>query len=573
MLGIPGNLDSRATHLTTFTVKVAGSALPEEFGIVSIEIRREINRLPRATLMLNDGDVANQTFALSEQQLLVPGAEVEILGGYSSEETTLFKGIVTRHRIEIHRRGGSSLIVELRDPAFRMALGRRSRNFSDVTDSDLIEQIIALHSGLSADVAATSFTHRQIVQHQASDWDFIVMRAEMAGLSVNCIDGKVSVQPPANAGEAAASAIFGQGLMSAELEIDSESQFAKVEAGGWDPGEQKLVTSETDDAPVAIPGDIKGTGLAGTAVSGTAPRHPGHEDQAALDGWGQAAMARARRAAVRGRIRVQGTEALLPNTLIKLEGLGSHFNGTALVSGIRHRLGRGDWTSEAIIGMDPRAHHERFQVAAPGAAGLLPPVRGLQVGVVAGLEDPDGEERVEIRLPMISETEGKLWARLALLDAGKDRGTAFRPEVGDEVVIGFLDDDPRHPVILGALHSSGKASPVKAADKNHEKALVTRSGMRIHWNDEDKVVTIDTPGGNSVVLSEKDKALTLADQGKSKVKLDPDGITLESSKDIVLKATGDVKIEGMNVKAKGTAGAEFQSSGVTAVKGSLVNIN
>lgn len=573
MLGIPGSIDSRATHLTTFTVKADGAVLPPEFGIVSIDIRREINRLPRATIVLNDGDVSEQTFALSEQKQLAPGAEVEILGGYSSQEARLFKGVVTRHRIEIHRRGGSNLVVELRDPAFRMAVGRRSRNFAEISDSDLIEQLIAFHSGLSADVEATSFTHKQIVQHQASDWDLMVMRAEMAGLAVVCLDGKVSVQSPVTAGSAAISAIFGHGLMSAEIEIDAEGQFDKVDVGAWNPAEQELVTSEAEDAAAAIPGDIKGSDLGETAGAGSAPRHPGAEDQDALDGWAAAAMARARRAAVRGRVRIQGSEAVLPNTLIELKGLGSHFNGLALVSGVRHRLGRGDWTTEALIGIDPRPHHERFHVAAPGAAGLLPPVRGLQIGIVSSLEDPDAEERIEIRLPTISETDGKLWARLALLDAGDGRGTAFRPEVGDEVVVGFLDDDPRHPIILGALHSSSKASPVKAGDDNHEKAIVTRSGMRIHWNDEDKVATIDTPAGNSIILSEKDKSVVIADQGGSSVKLSADGIALESSKDIVLKAKGDVKVEGLNIKAKGSAGAEVQSSGTTVIKGALVNIN
>ena len=114
---------------------------------------------------------------------------------------------------------------------------------------------------------------------------------------------------------------------------------------------------------------------------------------------------------------------------------------------------------------------------------------------------------------------------------------------------------------------------MKAGDDNHEKAIVTRSGMRIHWNDEDKVATIDTPAGNSIILSEKDKSVVIADQGGSSVKLSADGIALESSKDIVLKAKGDVKVEGLNIKAKGSAGAEVQSSGTTVIKGALVNIN
>ena len=86
---------------------------------------------------------------------------------------------------------------------------------------------------------------------------------------------------------------------------------------------------------------------------------------------------------------------------------------------------------------------------------MLPAANGLQIGVVTALEDdPQGDDRIKCRLPMVGAGEEGLWARLATLDAGDGRGTYFRPEIGDEVVVGFLDDDPRNPVILGMCHSS-----------------------------------------------------------------------------------------------------------------------
>jgi Rhs element Vgr protein len=582
MLNLPGAPESRSVHLTTVTVKAAGEAL-EGAAIVSIDIRREVNRIPKATIVFIDGDAAEQTFALSEEDKLVPGVEVEILGGYSSDETRLFKGIVTRHRIEVHRRGGSHLVVELRDAVFRTALGRRSRNFSDVTDADVIERIVGLHPGLSADVTPSAVTHAQIVQHQASDWDFIVMRAEMAGYAIVCTDGKLTAGPLNKVGRAAASALFGEGLFAAELELDAESQLASVEVGAWDTAGQALATAERDDAVTPGSGDVSGSDLGDVAAAKAAPRHPGARDQAALDQWAKAEMGRARGAAVRGRVRVQGTEALLPGTLIDLGGLGSRFDGLALVSAVRHRLGRGDWTTEAVIGTDPRAHRERFRVDAPGAGGTLPPVRGLQIGIVSALEgDPAGEERIEVRLVTISETDGLVWARQALLDAGSSRGTSFRPEIGDEVVLGFLDDDPRDPVILGALHSSAKPAPVPGTGTNHEKAIVTRAGMRIHWNDEDVEATIDTPGGNSILLSDKEKGIVLKDGNGNSVALGPDGIAIESAKEITIEAATGLKAEagtnldmkaGASLKAEGSAGAEVKSGGTTVVKGSMVQIN
>lgn len=93
------------------------------------------------------------------------------------------------------------------------------------------------------------------------------------------------------------------------------------------------------------------------------------------------------------------------------------------------------------------------------ASGLLPAVKGLQIGVVVQLEQyPNGDDRVRVRMPLVDNEDNGVWARVATLDAGENRGSFFRPEMGDEVVLGFLNDDPRDPVILGMLNSSSETA-------------------------------------------------------------------------------------------------------------------
>ena len=73
-------------------------------------------------------------------------------------------------------------------------------------------------------------------------------------------------------------------------------------------------------------------------------------------------------------------------------------------------------------------------VSLMAAAGLLPAVTGLQIGIVqAFAEDPAKEFRVKVILPGVDESQGWVWARLALPEAGKARGHFFLPEPGDEV--------------------------------------------------------------------------------------------------------------------------------------------
>jgi uncharacterized protein involved in type VI secretion and phage assembly len=216
------------------------------------------------------------------------------------------------------------------------------------------------------------------------------------------------------------------------------------------------------------------------------------------------------------------------------------------------------------------------------ANGLLPAVNGLQVGIVTKLEgDPDGEYRVQVRIPMIGASEEGVWARVATLDAGNTRGSFFRPEIGDEVILGFLNDEPRNPVVLGMLNSSAKPVPVEPSDDNHVKGIYTRSGMKIVFDDDKQTITAETVNGNKIILSDDEGMINMEDENGNKITLNADGITIESAGDIILKASGDVNTEGTNLsskasanfKAEGSGGAELSTSASAVIKGSMVQIN
>jgi uncharacterized protein involved in type VI secretion and phage assembly len=168
------------------------------------------------------------------------------------------------------------------------------------------------------------------------------------------------------------------------------------------------------------------------------------------------------------------------------------------------------------------------------------------------------------------------------LDAGDNRGTFFRPEIGDEVVLGFLNGDPRDPIVLGSLHSSSKPSPIEPSDDNDEKGIITRSEMKLTFDDKDKIIRIQTADDKNIIrIDEKDQGIFIQDEHNNKIEMNSDGITITSASDLVLSATGDVKVEGTNiegaanaeVKFEGNSGAELSTSGIAVLKGSLVQIN
>jgi uncharacterized protein involved in type VI secretion and phage assembly len=196
-------------------------------------------------------------------------------------------------------------------------------------------------------------------------------------------------------------------------------------------------------------------------------------------------------------------------------------------------------------------------------------------------DDPGGEHRIQVRMPVVDPQAEGVWARVASLDAGQDRGAFFRPEIGDEVVLGFLNDDPRDPVVLGMLNSSAKPAPLTATDENHEKGFITRSGMKLLFDDEKVSVGVQTPGGQSITLSDEEGTIILKDQHGNSITMNSEGMTIESAGKLEIKAGSDLNLEGTNTgfkassqfKAEGSSGAELTSGGTVVVKGSVVQIN
>ena len=572
---------SKSDDLITFKLLTEGKELSNAYEIKSIGVTKQVNKVPTAKIVLIDGEASSREFKLSNEELLVPGKKIEITAGYHSDEETIFKGIVIKHNVKI-RENTSQLIIECKDEAVKMTLSRNSKYFYDSTDSEIIEQLIGDH-GLEKDVESMSFQHKELVQYDATDWDFMLMRAQANGKLCFIDDGKITVAKP-NVGQSEVETItFGATMLDFDAEIDARHQVKKVSSYAWNHTDQELLEIEAQDPSVSLNGNITSSDLSDVVnVENLQLRHGGALTDTELQNWADAKLLFQQLAKVRGRVKFQGIPTVKPNTILKLEGVGDRFNGKVYVSGVIHSISEGNWTVNAEFGINPKWFSESIEVSSKPAAGLLPSINGMQVGVVSQLQDdPDEEDRILVQIPIINNAEQGIWCRLASLDAGDLRGFVFRPEISDEVIIGFINDDPNDAVVLGMLHSSTKPAPISGSDDNHEKGLVTRSEMKVLFDDDKKVIEISTPAGKIITLDEDQGNIVIADDNSNTVTIDDSGITLNSPKDINIKATGDVKIEGTNVsiaananfKAEGSAGAEVSTSAVAVLKGSLVQIN
>jgi uncharacterized protein involved in type VI secretion and phage assembly len=543
------------------TISSDGRTLDSSIELLSLEIHRELNRIPEATLILLDGSLAERRFRVSDLAFFLPGAPITIALRYEEDpsDITVFEGLVVRHAVE--RSGDhSNLRIELKDQAFVLTRGRHSAVFRNTTDTDVFTSMIR-NAGLNTgSIEPTTTKQLELVQYNATDWDFLVSRAEVLGLGVTVHRGEISVR---RLGLGSPRRRLDHGIddvSEISLEIDGSHQWAAISGIGWDLTNGKATAPEAAKQPEVQVGNLNAPTLA-TALGGEQEilLHPAVFQPGELKDWASARLLRSRFAMLRGRAMVAGDASLEPLDTVEILGVGDRFNGKALVSAVTHTLDENGWKSELRLGLPPEPFASRPDLADLPAAGLLPPLRGLQIATVGSLETDDQKQlRVQVLLPALPDDQGHLWARLASPDAGDGRGFVFRPEVGDEVVLGFLDDDPRQPVVLGALHSGRNPppSPVEApTESNDLRALVSRAGTRIVFDDDKPSLTIETTADgkasgnykNRIAIDESAKKITIEDQHGNAFVLADEGITLTSKGNITIEASKKVVIKGKSV--------------------------
>lgn len=587
--------------LVTYEVLVDGTEIPGNMSPSSITITQEVNRVSNAKIVIPDGDAPEQSFPLSEGDFFVPGKEIQINLGYSTENTEVFKGIITGQSIKVGQGGASELVVKCYGKALKMTVGRKRKYFLDVKDSDLISTLIGDH-GLNKDVTATSYQHKELIQYDTTDWDFLMMRAEANGLVVYDSGDKVFVKEPTVSGSSALSLTYGVDIFKVDLDMDARTQLPNtVKAGAWDMATQSWVESTASSPTEPGWGNITGKRLSEVVNPSEyemVMTPPIETDM--LKKWADARLLKSRLAKIRGKVSCRGVVGVTANTIVQLAGLGDRFNGEVWVSGVTHKVEKGEWIMDIKIGLSPNWFSETTpDIMMPPAGGLSAGVYGLQNAKVLKIhEDPNGDFRIQVDLPTITGSSDGVWARMAHLYASNSIGSFFLPEVGDEVVVGFLNNDPTYPVILGMLYHQQHATPFEPDDLNTYKGIVTRSKMKLTFEDEAVWAKLETPGGNSLLISDDEKQIKLEDQHGNTIVMNADGITMDTPGDftvtaggkISMEATGevsakssggDVKGEGLNVqfkaqvgfKAEGSATAELKASGQTTVKGAMVMIN
>jgi len=572
--------------------------IPGSYHVASICVVKEVNKVASAQIQVFDGGISdNQEYEISDSESFNPGAKIKIEAGYADEVETLFEGIVIKHGLRISQ-GAFMLQIDCKDEAIKTTVGRKNKIFTTKNDGDIISEVLGEYGGLTVDVEGTAYEHAELLQNYITDWDFVIQRAEVNGMLLLNSDGKIHIAKPATSAPVIALSPD-DGIIGFNAYIDAKHMVNSVKGVSWDMDNQEVIEatsslSSENQAGGLSSGDLAAIMEQEECILSTCANTP----MEVLTEWASALHAKSEWSKVRGQITIRGYNGIVPGDTVELSGFSNQFNGSVYVSSVEHIMEAGDYTTVLGLGLSPNWFVEEQQnIFAPPASALIPPVQGLQVGVVQQIhEDENGQYRVQVSIPSLQSETLTLWARLTSLYATANAGMFFYPEIGDEVIVGFLNQDPQSPVILGSVYNKVNTPPEEPAEENFFKRIVTKEQLKISFDEENKAIIIETPEANTITLNDTDGIIKIQDMNENIVEMSSEGVSIESAGDITvnakgnmeftsqgdiaMKASGDVKIEGVNIENKGQAkfaaegaNCEFKGSAQTVIKGGTVMIN
>jgi uncharacterized protein involved in type VI secretion and phage assembly len=163
---------------------------------------------------------------------------------------------------------------------------------------------------------------------------------------------------------------------------------------------------------------------------------------------------------------------------------------------------------------------------------------------VVSVQDPEAIGRVQVRLLNFDGVEGQdgpVWARVAAPFAGDSYGAFMIPNVDDEVLVSFVNADPRMPVVVGSLWNGAARPPEQLPGAAVDRwTLVGRDGTRIAIVEAapgQAKITFDTPNGVSGELTDQGSKINFQIPGGGAVTIEPSGITINTSAKVTINAS------------------------------------
>lgn len=475
---------------------------------------------------------------------------------------------------------GTRTMVRGYERSHRLQGGRKIRTFVNTTYSDLVRRLINEHGIRPGTIFADTEVRDWVAQNNVSDWDLLQTMADELGCQMSSTDGKLNFDRPANPSTSTPfELIRGENLLRARVALSASQQVSSVTVNTWDDGQKQALMGKKTAASSSPAGSSWSPRT--TASKFGSPEL--YEVSTALGKQSVAEDLADSVAALVGDTVAEleglafGHPSLHAGVAVKIKGFQEPFDGTYLLSGVRHEF---DWdgyrTAFTAAGRQDRS--------LLGLAGRGGDKHGFQAyslvsAIVTDNNDEKSLNRVKVKIPALADDFVTDWAPVVQAGAGNNRGSVFLPEVNDQVLVAFQQNDIRRPVVVGGMHNGKDRPKIKGAELVQggavvQRAIVSRAGHTLALSDDEskQQVSITTSDSNhKIVLDQTGTEITVTSQGK---------VTISGAQDVTVKSDTNLNLQGTQVKITAQGPLQLQgatvkiaSEGPLEASGAIIKLN
>jgi uncharacterized protein involved in type VI secretion and phage assembly len=208
-------------------------------------------------------------------------------------------------------------------------------------------------------------------------------------------------------------------------------------------------------------------------------------------------------------------------------------------------------------------------------AGQSFPGFAIAPGIVTNNLDIVGEGRVQVRVPSIPSFEP--WARVASVGAGSSRGLCWIPQIDDEVLVAFAQNDLNSAFVLGGLWSTRDRPPLTLPTDFLIKRVIKTGlagglGHEIEFDDALQSIKITSSTQQTISIDPVEiKIATTGGATSISLNTVTQTISIQAPLKIELKAA-QISMEAAKIELKG-ATISVQSAGPCTVQGLPIKLN
>ncbi|EEE35766.1 conserved hypothetical protein [Rhodobacteraceae bacterium KLH11] len=336
-----------------FVVTVAGEDLVRDhmLTVSAVKVDLKVNAAGRFSVTVaNAFNWEHREFVSGENEsridlleLFAFGAEVEVKLGYGEPARldTVLKGIVTELNTTFGAGGTPELEIAGYDALYPLTIGKYTRNWEGVPETDAVEEIAGLR-GLDPDIVSSETQNERIEQSEETDFAFLEKMAERTSSIFYMKGDKFRFAPRQNQNDAEIVLPWGGGLTTFSPEANLAKQIAVVEVVGTSAADGQPIVGRAERGQESglDQGAESGIDRIASALSSEPVlrvRAAVHTQEEA-DARAAAILEERAQGFVTGSADCIGLPELKPDINVEFEGLGRGFSKTYWVSGVVHDI-------------------------------------------------------------------------------------------------------------------------------------------------------------------------------------------------------------------------------------------